>query len=282
MRPNMAATEPARWRALVYERCGLHFTDSRLYFLEQQIWERMTDLNISSYDSYYKMLTSGKSNKEEWLTLRDRIVNNESSFFRHEPSYDALVGRVLPMLMKQKQQQGNNSILLWSAGCSGGQEPYSMAMAALSAVDPVCWQLTVTGSDISHKQLAKAREGLYRPSEVRTIPPHYLGRHMQLTADGSAYRIRRSLKRFVKFSEINLSQSFSFWHATQDVIFCQNVLIYFTHADRLAIVQRLHDHLNPGGFLILGPTEAIGLTFAGLKPMPWRDVLVYQREFSRP
>ncbi len=280
-RPQMSSAENELWREMIRNRCGLHFTDSRFYFLEQRLWERMTALNLTTYADYYHFLAHNPKGKREWLTLRDKILNNESSFFRHQPSYDAMMKQALPALMAEKRRQSSTTFTLWSAGCSGGQEPYSMAMAALQRLDPVVWNINVTGTDISHSQLAKAQAGNYRQYEVRYMPAYFRDKYMSRKGDPddstTVYSVKPSVKRMVQFGKLNLHRPLDFWLVGQDVIFCQNVLIYFQAQDRIDVVHRLAERLNIGGYLFLGPAEVVGLQIPGMKLCRWDNVLAYQR-----
>lgn len=284
LRPKMNSAEHQLWHDLIQKRCGLHFTASRLYFLEQRLWERMSALNLASYAEYYHHLQHNGQSKKEWLKLRDAILNNESSFFRHQPSYDALIDHALPELMSLKRRRNHNHFQFWSAGCSGGQEPYSLAMASLQRLDPVVWNIRVTGTDISQSQLAKAKAGRYKQYEVRYMPTYYRDRGMARTGDAddvtTVFSIKPQIKKLVSFGTLNLHKPADYWLMDQDVIFCQNVLIYFEAANRIAIVTRLAERLAPGGFIFLGPAEVVGLRLPGMSLRRWENVLVYQRDFN--
>ena len=281
VRPEMSSAEHELWRTLIHTRCGLFFTDSRLYFLEQRLWERMSELNLKNYADYYYYIVHNPAGGQEWLTLQDAILNNESSFMRHQPSYDALIKHALPDLMSRKLRSNDTMLTLWSAGCSGGQEPYSLAMAALQQLDPVVWDIQVVGTDISRTQLAKAKMARYKQYEVRYMPAYFRDNYMRCHGDASkrsaVFSINASVRRLVRFNSLNLHDPDAYWLAAQDIIFCQNVLIYFKPVDRIKIVERLADRLNPGGYLFLGPAEVVGLRLPRLKLIRWENVLVYQR-----
>ena len=279
-RPKMSSAEHALWRNFVQDRCGLNFTNSRLYFLEQRLWERMANLSITTYGDYYHYLLYNEGGEQEWLGLRDAVLNNESSFFRHEPSYDALIHTALPDLMARKRRNGQATVSLWSAGCSGGQEPYSLAMAAHERLDPVVWDIHVLGTDISQAQLMKAQTGRYKGYEVRYMPDYYRSKYMQHSVNGTGdyYTVNPNIKKVTQFGSLNLHDPNSYWLVGQDIIFCQNVLIYFEAEHRIAIVKRLANKLNPGGYLFLGPAEVVGLRLPKMKLLRWENVLVYQRE----
>lgn len=272
----MSSAETALWRTLIHSRIGLYFSDSRLYFLEQRLWERMQACGETSYRRYYHAVLRRGEMSPEWLALRDLIVNNESSFFRHTPSYEALQQQALPELLVAKRRAKVNTLMMWSAGCSGGQEAYSLTMSALELVDPLAWQLRVTGTDISQRQLTKAQTATYKEYEVRYMPAYFRQKYMQ-AATGGGVKIRPMVRRLAQFGTLNLHDPANYWVAGQDIIFCQNVLIYFQLEDRIEIVKRLCQRLNNGGYLFLAPAELVGLQLPQMTLARWRDVLVYKK-----
>jgi chemotaxis methyl-accepting protein methylase len=274
-RPSMGSAETEQWRSLIHERIGLNFSDSRLYFLEQRLWERMQLRAETSYRRYYHEIAERGEMSPEWLALRDLIVNNESSFFRHAPSFEAFQQQALPELLAAKRREKVNTLMLWSAGCSGGQEAYSLTMSALEHVDPLTWQLRVTGTDISQRQLTKAQSARYKGYEVRYMPAYFKQKYMREEADGVS--IRPMVRRLAQFGTLNLHDPANYWVVGQDVIFCQNVLIYFQLEDRIEIVKRLCQRLNIGGYLFLAPAEVVGLQLPQMTLVRWRDVLVYRK-----
>ncbi|MGB1252638.1 MAG: CheR family methyltransferase [Candidatus Promineifilaceae bacterium] len=278
-KPEMSSAEQELWRNLIRERCGIFFTTGRLYFMEQRIWERMKVYDLKSYRDFYNFIAFNPKGKLEWPHLRDQLLNNETSFFRHRPSYDALIEQAVPQLVARKRQVQDLTLNFWSAGCSGGQEAYSIAMTLLERIDPAQWQIRISGTDISQTQLRKARDGIYKGYNVRYMPDYYRKKYLEQTSGkhGSTFRVRPDVQRLVQFGFLNLHKPSNYWVAGQDIIFCHNVLIYFTLDDRIAIVQRLAQKLNVGGYLFLGPAEVVGLRLPNMKLINWQDVLVYQK-----
>jgi chemotaxis methyl-accepting protein methylase len=274
----MPAVERERWRVLIRERCGQAVSESRFYFVERRIAERMRERGLSTFAAYYGLVSSA-AEEGEWCVLVDEIVNRESSFFRHAPSFDVLTSVLLPSVMRTRRQRGERGLSLWSAGCSSGQEPYSMAMALLDVVDPGAWDVRILATDLSRAALAKARAARYLESELRTLPERHRRRHLTPTGSEAAdYRVRGEVARIVRFQEQNLRYPDAVAASQRhDVIFCQNVLIYFELGDRLAILNELSMQLEPGGFIVLAPGEGIGLKPHGLRPVLVNEVLVYQR-----
>lgn len=277
-RPEMTAEEVDMWRTLVAERSGLFFTDSRLYFLGQRLWERMQACALVSYLDYYRYVVLDRDGEREWMTLLEGLVNNETRFFRHEPSFAALRERVLPLMLRQKGPDGR--LDLWSVGCSSGQEVYSLAMLLLeTAVFPTIDQIHITGSDISCSKLAQARNGRYRHFELRSLPKLYQQKYMTESQQGreQVSDVTAPLRQVTDFRYLNLQAPADYATTPFDIIFCQNVLIYFKNETRPTILQRLCEQLYPGGYLFLAPTDVVSLRLPGMRPLHFPDALVYQR-----
>ncbi len=301
--PPMSVIEHEVWQKLIQERCGLYFTENRQRYLRQRLWERMCIRGIKSYGEYYHYVVFNERGGDEWAEILTLLLNNETSFFRHMPSFDALTHYVLPALMTEKSRHGVNSITMWSAGCSAGQEAYSIAMAFLELLSPIGtipksepvplppidaqapqragWQLKVTGTDIDQQALDKARRALYKPSDVRYMPEVYRNRYLKVVEEDKdapgVYQVIDSVRALTQFGYLNLIDQ-TYWVSGEDVIFCQNVLLYFETESRIAIVQRLCQRLNPGGFLLLAPAEVVGLQLPGIQLIRQPDSLIYQRK----
>jgi len=205
----------------------------------------------------------------------DRCVNRETLFFRHMASYAALSDELLPVIGAQRVRQGENRIALWSAGCSSGEEPYSMAIAAKEAPPPGCFQFDVLGSDLSGEALAMARRAVYGPRSVAEMPETFRRRY--LVCHESGYEVNAAIRAMVRFEQCNLSDPSTYPAAPQDVIFCQNVFIYFREAMRVQVAAGFARCLRPGGFLVPAPGDLIGLTLPGLKWLRLRNTMVLQR-----
>jgi chemotaxis protein methyltransferase CheR len=288
-RPDLTTSEYEAWREFICQQSGLYFSENHRGFLARRIWERMRALRIHSCSEYYHFVRFNPQGSKEWEELLELLVICETGFFRHEPSFRALA-EILPHLLLHKQERGLNTLRMWSAGCSTGQEAYSLAMLFLDTVRfPELWQVEIMATDISRRAVEKARSGLYKPFEVRYMPEHY--RDKYLTVEGRAgatasipslrstirYRVAKRVREMVHFGYLNLSDPTSCWVTAQDVIFCQNVLIYFKPESRVETARHLCQRLNPGGYLFLAPGEVIGLKLPGVQLVHFEDSLVYKR-----
>jgi chemotaxis methyl-accepting protein methylase len=283
IRHEMSERELQLWQALIELRCGMYFGETRLQYLRNRLWERMQALGLESYLDYYAAVVEPRG-AHEWTNLLPYLVNNETGFFRHEPSYEALVDAVLPEVMKQKRTEANRTIRLWSAGCSTGEEPYSLGMVALHAGSSHAdkntdWRFSIVGSDISNKALKHARGGRFPERAVERVTSPLLRLHLSrycVRHDGS-YEMTDAVKSVVHFDSFNLIEPATYTADLQDVIFCQNVLIYFRMEIRAEIVRHLTRRLSLGGYLFLAPGEGVGLDLSGLRNMRQESLQVFRR-----
>jgi chemotaxis methyl-accepting protein methylase len=277
--PDMSQKERELWRDLIWRRSGLFFPDTRLRFLRHRIWERVGNRGLASYAEYYQYVQFNKEGNSEFSELLELLLNKESQFFRHPPSFEALTKTALPELMAEKEKDGDTTLNLWSAGCSKGQEAYSLAIAAGELPATRGWNVRVLGSDLSLRSLEHARRGRYRTFETRMLPEPYKRRFMPLVEDHGEHihQVVDQLKSIVRFLQVNLNDLDSHSIAGMDVIFCQNVLIYFRTEDRVKIAKALAERLNPGGYLFLAPAEAVGLALSGMQLVRVGDAVAYRR-----
>jgi chemotaxis protein methyltransferase CheR len=196
----------------------------------------------------------------------DAISTNLTSFFREAGHFKHLSGTVLPKLLAGKEDRGEGRILAWSAACSSGEEPYSMAMTMLDCIrqrprGPVNWDLRILANDISTRMLAAARAGIYSQTAIQGIPSSYKPQYFTLASarDGhdNCYQISPELRRVVRFRNLNLIDPWPF-SGPFDVIFCRNVMIYFDQATQQRLVERFTDCLRVGGYLFTGHSESLG------------------------
>ncbi|MFN3477130.1 MAG: CheR family methyltransferase [Candidatus Methylomirabilales bacterium] len=246
------------FRDLIYEESGISLRDERRSFLEAKLSKRLRAVGMKSPYRYYKFLTEDEGGKRELLTFLDLLTINETSFFRNLPQFELLKTVVLPEMTSKKAGNGRRVLRLWSAGCSTGQEPYSMAMVTLEAVPfPLLWDIVILASDLSLTALEFAQQGVYPKEKVEGIDPSYLSKYFKKLGD--SYAIREEVKRYVVFNYQNLKYENGL--RDLDVIFCRNVMIYFDRAEQVKLIERLHRALAKGGYLFLGHAESLhGLT----------------------
>lgn len=255
MNTQISEDEFRLFRDLIHRECGLYFADNKRAFVSSRIGKRLAAKSIGSFYRYYRYLKEGGAEQEEeLLQLLDLLTINETSFFRNAPQFEFLEAVVLPELVERKRTEGDRRLRIWSAGCSTGEEPYSIAISALEAASPSSgWDVRVYASDLSLSALEKADGGIYSEEKIARVDTARRHRYFQRVDGG--YRVRDELKRIVIYDFHNLKHENGLGEL--DIVFCRNVLIYFVPEEQRAVVQKLVRALVPGGYLFLGHSESV-------------------------
>lgn len=251
--------EFARWVDLLERRTGVVVPADRKSFLVTGVRTRMRETGHPTFAHYFEDLLSGPRGTVEWASLVDRLTVHETHFFRHPPSFDLIARDWLPAYLPQL---GGNALHAWSVGCSTGEEAYTLAMVLddglSSAEGSERLYFGVTATDISAPSLAVGRAGQYPLARFEEIPPAWRERYATRAADH--FEIKESLRKRVGFVQFNLMNVARSPLKRLDLIYCQNVLIYFSRDRRVVLLEALAELLKPGGLLILGPGEVTGFT----------------------
>jgi len=278
--PIFTAVESEAWANLIAAELGLFFPVGRRRSLEERLWSRMQSLGLASPASYRAYLDS---HPEEWGALADVLVVTESRFFREEASFRALRESILPECIARRETGGGRRELsFWSAGCSTGEEAYTLAMIALETVPlPTIWDLHILGSDLSARNIDHAREGIYDQRRLENLPAEWRARYAEEDAVARQARMSAAVRLLTTFRQHNLCGE-PWPIGSQDVIVCQNVIFYFRREDQLRVLNRLYDTLRPGGALLIGATELpLAPIRAGVSPARVGDALAYRRPWGR-
>lgn len=275
--PDMDEQEFARWAALVEARTGMSMPPERKSFLVTSVGLRMREAGFSSHEDYYQYLTSGVFGNVEWTALVDRLTVHETRFFRDPKALDFLREQVFPELLGIREP--GDALHIWSAGCSTGEEVYTLAMIVDRFLEQRGERLPygITGTDISLKSLSDARSGRYGKRRERELPREFAERYLDVIEEGRL-QIVQGLRRRVCFAQMNIMDAGQLASRDMDVIYCQNLLIYFDKPRRKAIVEGLVHHLRPGGVLVLGAGELVNWQHPDMQRVRNRwDVLAYRR-----
>jgi len=237
------------YRKLIYDASGISFSETNRSILESRLKERLRDKKMDSLSEYHKLIMG---DKEEFKTLLDSVTTNLTRFFRNQPHFDALEHYVVPELLKIKAASPEHRIRIWSAGCSTGEEPYTIAML-LTQILPPPWTVEVLASDISLKSLMVGKEGFYPEARMQGVPDAYVAKYFDKKADG--YQIKNDIKKLVRFDYHNLKNDSGL--RDLDVVFCRNVLIYFDEAAQKAAIDRFWDAMSSRSFLFIGHSESL-------------------------
>lgn len=272
----MSDEEFARWVDLLERRTGVVVPPARKPFLVTGLRARMRETGHLSFDSYYRDLVDGVRGRLEWVTLVDRLTVHQTQFFRHPPSLAMVEHEWLPKRLAASDWDG--SLHLWSLGCSTGEEAYTLAMVLDGAIarQKARYYLGITATDVSRPALEVGRAGLYARQRSDEIPAPYWNKYCA-EVDGDSFRIREVLRRRVAFVPFNLLDIATPPLRAVDLIYCQNVLIYFARDRRRYLLGALASLLRPGGLLVLGPGEVLNWHHPALSRFGGKQVLAYLR-----
>src|SRR5271166_246280 len=252
----MTEAEFRMFSELIRSYCGLHFDSETRYLLEKRICRRMHELEIPNFASYHYRLRNDTSVDPELAKLVDELTTNETYFLRERSQLRALIEEILPELALRRRDQGGGPLNVWSAGCSSGEEPYSIVMLALEAGLEPSRDMRVYASDISRPALLKARRGVYREASFREV--HASIRRKYFTEKDGLWRISDAVKAHVDFIHLNLFDRSRIALLNQmDVVLCRNVIIYFDTETKRSVIQTFSEKLRPAGYLLLGHSESL-------------------------
>lgn len=253
----------------------MYFDSRRAHFLQDRLQRRLRERRIDSFYSYYRLLISAEG-RQELMCLLQNLTVNETSFFRNKAQLELFHKQILDEIIRRKQQTGDYQIRIWSAGCSTGQEPYTIAMLIADALAyhqlrmprmaevqwpkppiPPPWRVEIPASDINYSVLRHGQEGLYNEHHMASVD--YACRLRYFDKVGERYAVKASIKELVHFDFHNLKTEFL--PQQNDVIFCRNVMMYFDEAEQKRLVEKFYRCLHPGGYLLVGHAESLlGLT----------------------
>ena len=272
---EMTAAHFHDWQVLLEQRTGQVLTERRRAFLQTRLSARMRELGIDDYPTYYRQVTDGPRGAVEWSTLLDRLTVQETRFFRHLPSFQ-LLARYLNRGLAHSAEP--RPWALWSVGCASGEEAYSLAITAAEAERQAAHDagFGVTATDISLAALHKARAGLFDERRLAVVEPELRQRYFLSEPQGS--RVHPELAARVCCARLNVLELDKAPQTGMDVIFCQNLLIYFRRWRRREILNRLADRLAPGGLLVIGVGEISAWHHPDLAPVADTNVLAFIRK----
>ncbi|RII27614.1 MAG: chemotaxis protein CheR [Geobacter sp.] len=263
-------------RDVIYAHCGLFFDHDSKYLLEKRLARRLALHQLGGYKDYYHFLKYNRKKDQELSDIMDVLTTNETYFFREMFQLKAFTDEILPELKKAKEKRGDRSLRIWSAGCSSGEEPYTIAMLLLEMGACKDWRVEIIGTDICHKVLQQARKAVYGRSSFRTTDEQYIRRFF--VEQDASYRVADEVKELVTISHLNLfDQNRMALLGKMDVIFCRNVIIYFDQIAKKRVIESFHKSLDDGGFLLLGHSESLMNISTAFSLRHLQNDMVYQK-----
>lgn len=276
--PDLSVEQFQNLSQLIYRKLGLHFDDKKIYFLKTRVARRMAALGFTDPREYIFMVNYADPEGLEMQALANLVTTNETYMFREYDQLQAFANYCLPEVLSAKQSRGEKTLRIWSAGCSSGEEPYTLAMI-LQEVFPQAqsWDCGIMATDIDENMLRKVAEARYGCRSVNDVPDDYRAKY--LIEDGGEYVVRRRTASLVKTIHLNLHDRTAMRSMRGfDFIFCRNVLIYFDDLSRKAVVDHFYNALNPGGYVFLGHSESVGRVTPAFKLKRFESHLVYVKE----
>jgi len=277
-KPKLSSETFALLKDIVYSKCGVYFGDNKRYLLETRLLRRLEEKNLKTFEDYYYFLSYDVNRDREYQHLINSIVTNETSFFRDPVQLDVFKKGIVPRVLEEKIKNGSKTIRVWSAACSTGEEPYTLAMMLIEeGLLLKGWTIEVIGSDISDNVLRAAGAAKYDRYTLRNTPEVYLRKYFQFSG-GESFTVSPKVLELVKFKKINLINTFETKMIRGvDIILCRNVLIYFNDTSKKKAVSHLYDSLVKGGFLLVGFSESLHSITRLFRPVSMEKSVVYQK-----
>ncbi len=265
-------------KELIYKRTGIKFEERKIYFVKRRVIERMKELGLSSGKEFYRYLRLKDRKGHEFQKLVNLLTTNETYFFREFYQLEIFGEVLLPEFEERKKKEKDFNLRIWSAGCSSGEEPYTLSIIVMEILDNYkSWNIEIIATDIDERVLEKAQRGVYGKRSVKDVPPAYLEKYF-IQKDDENFLIKDSVRKNVKFKKLNLIDSYGMSNYRYfDFIFCRNVLIYFDDESRKKVVSHFYNALNPGGFIFLGHSESLSRITTAFKMKKVRDIITYYK-----
>ena len=262
-------------REIVYEYSGIYFDDNSKYFMESRLQPSVRRHQFSSFRDYYYLLKYDRQKEEELAAIIDVLTIHETYFFREDKQLRAFTDEILPEFHERRKGQ-DRSLRIWSAGCSTGEEAYTIGMLVLEKPEFKDWRVEILGTDISHLVIHAARRGVYGGSSFRSTPQATIGRWF--TPEEQGHRINDPVRKPISFSQMNLMDTHRIsLLQPMDIIFCRNVIIYFDLAAKKKVIEAFYGGLVEGGYLLLGHSESLLNISTSFSLKHLKNDIVYQK-----
>lgn len=276
---KIADSEFVQLRDYIYQQSGIYIADNRKYLLENRLANRLKELNLKSFTEYYHFLQYDPGKRQELNRLFEVVTTNETSFYRNPPQLAVFQNNVLSEVIEKQRQLGAKKLRIWSAGCSTGEEPYTIAIILHEVLksEIAFWDIKITANDLSEAVLASARRGVYNDYTLRTTPKEIVAKYF--TPEEGKFKLKAEVKRLVSFGQINLSDRAMLKRVDRSqIVFCRNVIIYFDDEMKKNVIASFYDNLLPGGQLLIGHSESLHNISRAFKPKHYPGAIVYLKE----
>jgi chemotaxis protein methyltransferase CheR len=262
----------------IYQRLGLHFDEKKIYFLKTRVAKRMAALGIDETKDYIFKLNYSDPEGKEMQALANLVTTNETYMFREYEQLQAFANYCLPEVLSAKQARGERTLRIWCAGCSSGEEAYTLAMIVQEVFPQAqSWDCKIVATDIDENMLSHVKAARYGERAVADVPDEYLQKY--LIENDEDWLVRPRTVALVEIRHLNLHDRTAMRSMRGfDFIFCRNVLIYFDDLSRKAVIDHFYNALNPGSYIFLGHSESVGRVTTAFRLKRFESHLVYVKE----
>lgn len=267
-------------RDFISRLTGIFFPNSKKYFIESRVRPRLESLGFKSFADYTRYLKFSSSRANEIEVLFRLITINETYFFRDELQFKVIEEKILPEIIETKPQNGFKNLRIWSAGCSTGEEAYTIAMIFLEKIKPKYPNIRVeiVGTDINSAVLEVAKRGIYKQYSIRLVPENYLRKYFR-SQNKDEFQLVDDVKKMVRFEQLNLMDRFQMVMMRNfDLVLLRNVLIYFDENSRREVISMVYDSMNRGAYLVVGCSETLRNLTKAFKLVYFDKMIAYKKE----
>lgn len=259
--PTMSDDQFKLFSDFIYKSCGINLKLKKKLMLIARLYKRLNDLNMPNFDAYYNYLLSSKNREEEIINMIDAVTTNKTDFFREPDHFTYLNSKILPEYINSDNFRKGKVLNIWSAGCSTGEEPYTIAIVIneFFNTNNIQRAFNITATDISTKVLDAAGKGVYKFDTMMPVPKNLLNKYFIQTANNNQkdFCVAPELKKHIKYKRLNLMDDDYKLNELMDMIFCRNVVIYFDRNTQIELFAKFYALLNRGGYIFIGNSESL-------------------------
>ncbi len=266
-------------RDFIYEQSGIFINENRKYLVENRLSNRIKELKLKSYSEYYKFLRFDASRRTELNRLFEVVTTNETSYFRNPPQLRVFQEKILAQAIDECRKAGRKRLRIWSAGCSTGEEPYTIGIILHEVLkqEISSWDIKISATDISEAVLAAAQKGIYSEYTLRTTPKPLVSKYF--IQKEKTYTISPIVKKLVSFNQVNLNDRVQLARVEKShIVFCRNVIIYFDDDMKKRVINAFYDNLMPKGALLIGHSESLHNISRAFVPEHYTGIIVYRKQ----
>ncbi|CCH49532.1 CheR family methyltransferase [Pseudodesulfovibrio piezophilus] len=276
---SISEDEFVQLRDFIYEKSGIFVDSKRKYLFESRFSKRLNELGLAHFSDYINYLKYDLKKNQELSKLYEMVTTNETSFCRDMKQLEAFQDKVLKEVLDAQRAKGRLELNIWSAGCSSGEEPYTLSILLHEALrmELAKWKIKITAVDLSPPMIERAKKGVYGEYAFKTTPDAIKQRYF--TKDPEGWKVKPTVARLISFQQMNLNDPASLKRVPRShIVFCRNVIIYFDQDMKQRVVSAFYDNLQPEGYLMLGHSETLHTVSKSFKPVYHPGTIAYKKE----